>query len=155
MNHRAFGMASLAVLVGMATLGACCKSTRQTDEKSLYERLGGEPAISAVVEGLLKRLAANETLNANPAIEHARLALPPGKLQKLLTEFMCKATGGPQVYTGRTMQESHAHLNINGEEWESMAADFAGNLDQFNVPEQEKKELLDLVESLRSDIVTR
>ncbi len=50
------------------------------------------------------------------------------------------ATGGPQVYTGRSMIESHAHLNITGQQWQAMMADFQATLDHFEVPSQEQGE---------------
>jgi hypothetical protein len=44
------------------------------------------------------------------------------------------ATGGPQKYTGRTMLESHEHLNITPKEWEAFMDDFQQTLDKFKVP---------------------
>ena len=124
-------------------------------EKSLYERLGGEEAITAVVDDLIDRLSVNEVLNANPDIDKARKAYPPVKLKKLLTEFMCMVTGGPQKYTGRTMKETHAKMNITEKEWNAMAADFKITLDKFKVPEKEQQEMFKLVGTTKADIVTK
>ena len=124
-------------------------------EESLYERLGGEAAITAVVDDLIDRLSANDVLNANPDIDKARKAYRPDKLKKLLTEFVCMATGGPQKYTGRSMKEIHKHMNITGKEWDVMVADFKKTLDKFKVPQAEQKELLDIVGTTKADIVTK
>ena len=67
--------------------------------------------------------------------------------------MICQVTGGPETYTGRTMKESHAHLNITETEWQAMVDDFKKTLDKFKVPEQEQKELLAIVESTKADIV--
>ena len=159
MKHRTSRMAFLVVLIGVITFGVGCEKAQPEPapepEKSLYERLGGEKAITAVVDDLIDRLSANDTLNANPDIDKARKAYPPEKLKKLLTEFMCNATGGPQKYTGRSMKETHAKMNITEKEWNAMAADFTKTLNKFKVPQKEQKELLDLVGTTKADIVTK
>ena len=67
--------------------------------------------------------------------------------------MVCQVTGGPEVYTGRSMKDAHAHLNITEGEWEAMASDFKVTLDKFEVPEQEQEELFAIMESTKEDIV--
>ena len=67
--------------------------------------------------------------------------------------IVCEATGGPYKYVGRTLKESHKHLNITPQEWEAFVADVTESLDICNVPRQEKEELLAIVESTRDDCV--
>ena len=122
-------------------------------EKSLYERLGGINAIAMVVDELIEALYVNEILNANPAIDKARDAIPMPALKFKLTAMICQATGGPQTYTGRSMKDSHAHLNITEVEWAAMAADFKIVLDKFEVPEKEQAELFAIVGTTKADIV--
>ncbi len=124
-------------------------------KKSLYERLGGEPAIKAVVNEFIDVLSRDAVLNANPKINEARKRVNPDELKAKVTAFMCQITGGPQEYTGRSMKESHAHLNISGSEWNQMARDFVMVLDKFKVPKPEQEELLKVVGSNRGDIVLR
>ncbi|MGH9816487.1 MAG: group I truncated hemoglobin, partial [Candidatus Acidiferrales bacterium] len=57
------------------------------------------------------------------------------------------------AYTGRTMKESHQHLNITEREWQAMLADFKVTLDKFQVPAKEQQELFAIVESTKPDIV--
>ena len=66
---------------------------------------------------------------------------------------MCEVTGGPCKYTGRSMKESHARLNINERQWQAMVADFRATLDKFKVPAAEQNELVKIVESTKKDIV--
>jgi hemoglobin len=63
------------------------------------------------------------------------------------------ATGGPQKYTGRSMADSHRHLNITPREWEAFMDDFQQTLDKFKVPAAEQAELRAIVQSTYSDIV--
>ncbi len=119
----------------------------------MYDRLGGVYNIATVVDDFLERLFVNETLNANPAIREARDRVPKAGLKFRVTALVCQATGGPQNYTGRSMKESHQHLNITEEEWQAMLADFKESLDKFQVPENEQTELFAIVESTKGDIV--
>ncbi len=126
---------------------------QEASEPSLYDRLGGVYNIATVVDDFIERLFVNETLNANPAIREARDRVPKAGLKFRVTALVCQATGGPENYTGRSMKESHQHLNITEEEWEAMRADFKESLDKFQVPENEQTELFAIVESTKGDIV--
>ncbi len=129
------------------------KAKAQTQEKSLYERLGGVYAIATVVDAFIEKLLVNDVLNANPAIKEARDQVPKAGLKHRVTELVCQVTGGPEKYNGRSMKNAHAHLNITEKEWQAMVADFVKTLNEFKVPEKEQKELLDIVGSTKSDIV--
>lgn len=122
-------------------------------EKSLYERLGGVKPISLVVDDFIDRLVANDILNANPMIKAGRENSPDAYLKFQVTNLVCQVTGGPCVYTGLGMKESHKHMNITEEEWQVMRDEFKKTIDKFSVPEKEQKELFDIVESTKKDIV--
>jgi len=122
-------------------------------EKSLYERLGGVKPISLVVDDFIDRLVANEVLNANPMIKAGRQHSPDAYLKFQVTNLVCQVTGGPCVYTGLGMKESHTHMNITESEWQVMQDEFKKTLDKFQVPEKEQKELFDIIESTKKDIV--
>ena len=83
-----------------------------------------------------------------------RTAVPAPWFHKyLVTEMVCWASGGPQKYTGRSMADSHRHLNITPKEWDAFMDDFKQTLDKFNVPAAEGAELRAIVESTYGDIV--
>ncbi|MGH9320801.1 MAG: group I truncated hemoglobin [Vicinamibacteria bacterium] len=128
-------------------------ASAQTPEKPLYDRLGGVYSIAAVVDDFIERLLVNDVLNANPAINEARDRVPKAGLKFRVTALVSEVTGGPEKYAGRTMKESHAHLNITEAEWQAMVADFKKSLAKFKVPDREQKELIDIVESTKKDIV--
>ncbi|MCZ6769114.1 MAG: group 1 truncated hemoglobin [Acidobacteria bacterium] len=125
----------------------------ETAEPSLYDRLGGAHPIASVVDDLIDRVAANDALNANPAVDEARKRVPTPGLKFHLTAMVCQAAGGPQQYTGRSMIEVHQNMNITEEEWEIFLVDVNTTLDKFQVPEQEQSELFAIVESTKGDIV--
>lgn len=124
-----------------------------SQQKSLYERLGGVYAIASVVDDFIERLLVNDVLNANPKIKEARDRVPKAGLKYRVTELVCQATGGPEKYNGRTMKDSHTHMNITEKEWDVMVADFKVTLNKFKVPQKEQDELIAIVATTKPDIV--
>ena len=120
---------------------------------SLYERLGGVYSIAVVVDDFIDRVMADPRLNANPAVDEAHHKVPPAGFKYLVTEMVCWAAGGPQRYTGRSMLDSHRHLNITPAEWDAFLDDFRQTLDRFRVPADEQAELRAIVQSTYADIV--
>jgi hemoglobin len=120
---------------------------------TLYERLGGVYSIAVVVDHLIDIVMADPRLNANPAVDEAHHKFPPPGFKYLVTEMVCWATGGPQNYTGRSMSESHKHLNITPGEWDAFMDDVQQTLDKFKVPPAEQAELRAIVQSTYGDIV--
>jgi len=123
------------------------------EKPPLYDRLGGVYSIATVVDDFIDRIMIDPRLNANPRVDEAHHRVPPAGFKYLVTEMVCWATGGPQKYTGKSMVDSHAHLNITGEEWEAFLDDFQQTLDKFAVPAEEQAELKAIVNSTRPDIV--
>ena len=123
------------------------------NQPSLYDRLGGVYSIATVVDDLIDRVMADPRLNANPAVDEAHHKVPPAGFKYLATEMVCWASGGPQKYTGRSMADSHRHLNITPQEWDAFMDDFQQTLDEFEVPAAEQAELRAIVQSTYGDIV--
>ena len=122
--------------------------SRPSARASLYDRLGGKPAIAAVTGELLDRVA------ADARIKYRFLNTDLGKLKASLIEFVCMATGGPCKYTGQDMETSHAGMELVDDEFTALVEDLAGALDKFKVPAREKAELLGALGPLQPAIVT-
>ena len=120
---------------------------------SLYERLGGVYAIATVVDDFIDRVMRNPILNANPKVDEAHHKVPPAGFKYLVTEMVCWASGGPQKYTGKSMYDSHVHLDITEAEWQAFMQDLRDCFAKFTVPAQEQGELIAIVESTKKDIV--
>ena len=123
------------------------------DKPSLYDRLGGVYNIATVVDDFIDRIMNDPRLNANPRVDEAHHRVSPAGFKYLVTEMVCWAAGGPQVYSGRSMGDSHRHLMIIEEEWEAFMDDFQQSLDKFEVPQPEQEELKAIVESTKEAIV--
>ena len=122
-------------------------STALAQEKSLYERLGGQPAISAVIDDFAGRVLADTRINAKFAKSD------PNRLVTNLKSFVCKATGGPCKYEGKDMTAAHKNMAVTNGEFGALVEDLVATLDKFNVPAKEKGELLGALGPLGPDIV--
>ncbi len=120
---------------------------------SLYDRLGGVYSIATVIDDFIDRIMVDPRLNANPFVDEAHHRVPPAGFKYLVTEMLCWAAGGPQVYTGRDMAASHQHLKITAREWQAFMDDLDQTLDKFAVPATEREEIQTIVESTRAAIV--
>ena len=142
---------SVASTPGWAQTGedTLLPGSAETEQNTLYERLGGENAIKAVVD----QFVANN--NADEMIAHRWKATDVAVLKEYLAELICQATGGPCVYTGTSMNVAHAGLNITEEEFNRVAVNLGKALDKFSVPQKEKGELLAIVGSLKDQVVGR
>lgn len=120
---------------------------------SLYERLGGVFAIAAVVDEFIDRVMESPGLNANPKVDEAHHRVHPAGFKYLVTEQLCAAAGGPQRYTGRSMADSHAHLEITPAQWDVFLDILKRTLDKFGVPLAEQSEIFRIVDSTKAQIV--
>jgi hemoglobin len=117
-------------------------------EASLYERLGGAFAIAAVVDHFSDAVVRNPIAGQTSDNPQLREWSTNG-LKFMRTLWVCEISGGPQRYAatkpGSThlgLEEAHRELKISPDEFDEVAAELARSLDFFNVPEQEKGEVL-------------
>jgi hemoglobin len=131
------------------TSGSTMAKPTATAEKSLYDRLGGKPAITAVVDDFVGRVAADSRING----KFANADIP--RLKMLLVEQICQASGGPCTYTGRSMKATHAGMGISSADFDALVGDLVATLNKFKVPEREKNELLGALGPMKGDIVEK
>lgn len=117
------------------------------EHRSLFDRLGGKEAVVAVVDDFVARVAGDNRINA----KFGRTDVP--RLKAMLVEQVCAATGGPVIYTGRGMRETHDRMGVTAGEFDALVGDLVATLKQFNVPKAEQDDLLGILGPLRGDIV--
>ena len=127
--------------------GPSPRPTAMSSSKSLYDRLGGKPAITAVVYQFVANVAEDKRINGR----FATTDIP--KLKGHLVDQVCSATGGPCTYKGRDMKTTHAGMRITNEEFNALVQDLVAALDKFKVSSKEKDELLGLLGPMKKDIV--
>ena len=138
--------ATLAVVVSFA---ACSTPMKPMADQSLYQRLGGKEAITAVVDDFIGNVAGDARINKR----FANANIP--RLKMLLVEQICAASGGPCTYTGRDMTTAHTGMNIQSAEFDALVEDLVKSLDKFKVPEREKGELLGALGGMKPAIVNK
>lgn len=123
------------------------------DGESLYERLGGAYGIAGAVDDLVDRLYENEAANQNPAVQEFHEEGGQAGFKYLVTAWSIEATGGPEVYAGRDMDEAHQDLEVSEREFDIVYRQIEQSLNQVGVPEQETDEFMEIIESYRDMVV--
>ena len=118
-----------------------------TQTKSLYDRLGGLDAITAVTESWVARVGGDDRANG----KFVRTDID--RLKKEIIDQLCEATGGPCSYTGRTMQETHDGMAVTAGEFDVVMQHLDATLDELAIPKPDQDELIALIMPMRDDIV--
>ena len=117
--------------------------------QSLYDRLGGKKAISAVVDEFVGNVAKDTVINhffAHANIPH---------LKMMLVDQICQATGGPCTYKGMDMKSAHRGMGVSTGDFHALVGDLVKALEKFKVPAKEKNELLAALGPMQKDIVEK
>jgi hemoglobin len=139
------------ILIG-AGLAGPAMGVAQSASDSLYMHLGGKPAITAVVDEFVGRVAADPRINsffAATAADPKRLAAFKAKL----VDQICQAAGGPCTYKGKDMKSAHAGMGIQSSQFDALVEDLVGALDKFKVADADKQALLEVLGPMKPDIV--
>ncbi len=126
--------------------------TQKTLEKTLFERIGGEEAVSAAVDIFYRKVLADETLA--PFFETTDM-VEQHKKQKAFLTF---AFGGPNNYSGKDMREAHKGLvdrGMNETHFNSVAGHLQDTLSELNVPSQVAGEVMAIAGSTKSDVLNQ
>jgi hemoglobin len=149
---------ALGIYLALALLACAVGSFAQepakspTTQKTLYQRLGGYDAIAGVTEDFIGRMANDAQL------KRFFLGLSTDSKRRVrnhIVDFLCAATGGPCIYTGRDMETVHTGLNITDADWDVSVKHLVATLDKFKVPAQERQEVLTAISGLKPKIVNR
>jgi hemoglobin len=161
-----------AVVASAAGSGSASNSTNkaaQSAEKlALYDRLGAENGVSNIVADFLPRALQDPRVNwqrkdvtrGGFSIHRGQSVTwsdTPNNVRQLathFTQFICLAAGGPAHYDGKEMKSTHAQMHISNAEFDATVGDLKASLDRLKIPNKEQKELLAIVESTRTEIVT-
>lgn len=144
-NKPAFVVAMLAALG--VFVGCTMQPAPPPRDQSLYQRLGGHEAITAVVNDAIVNVSTDARINQ-------RFAKAGGpKLTSNLVDLICERTGGPCTYRGRNMADAHEGMNISDDEFDALVDDLAKALDKFKVPPRERSEVMAILAQMKNAIV--
>ncbi|MEW8469238.1 MAG: group 1 truncated hemoglobin [Candidatus Thiodiazotropha sp.] len=124
----------------------------ERSQASLYERLGGYNAITAVVDEVVVQIAADEKLGRFWA-HRGKDGIAREK--QLIVDFIVAKAGGSLYYRGREMKLSHEGMQIDEQDWEILIDALKNTLHKFNVPARESREVLEFFDTTKKDIVEK
>lgn len=114
---------------------------------TLYQQLGGKPAITKVVDDMVANVAADNRINhyfAKTNIPHLEM--------ELVTQI-CQGTGGPCHYTGLSMRQAHKGMNLSTADFNALVEDLQKSMDSNNVPLGLQNQLLALLAPMEPHVV--
>jgi len=151
-GFRSFTL-GLVLLASIASFARTAFAAPAASESaSLYKRLGGYDAIAAVTDDFIGRLI------SEPKFAKFFTGFSSDSKQRIrqhIVDQLCMATGGPCLYTGRTMKASHAGLGITEDDWNTAVAHLVATLNKFKVPQKEQGELAAILATVKGDIVEK
>ncbi len=152
-NRHLSAVLDLSTILAAIAIGTLLTSSVFADskmEKTLYERLGGYDAVSAVVDDFAAKLFDDPVVGARffGMSDDSR----EGFRQKN-KNLVCAATGGPCKIISRSAATTHGGLGIKASEFAIVAQHLVDTLNKFDVREKEHNELMAIIASLRPDIV--
>jgi hemoglobin len=137
-----------------ATLVACggspppqTTSPASADNRTLFDRLGGQPAINAVVHEFVMTTKADDRISAR------FLNTDPVKLEQAMDDHVCSITGGSCTYHGKSMRDAHVGMKLTDAEFAAFMDDLQKVLAKLNVPARETKEVVAAFDGMRGDVV--
>lgn len=114
---------------------------------TLYERIGGEPAVSAAVSLFYGKVMGDPELR--PFFEGSRIP----RLIRRQAQFFTQALGGPEVYQGANMKAAHRKFPIQSKHFQKVVEHLSATLADLKVSKSVSREVLELLAPLASDIV--
>ena len=141
------GGSAAAMAPGSGAAPGSAAAPEKPAPKTLFDRLGGTGAITAVVEEFVNRTT------TDPRIKERFFNTDAAALKQYLADFVCSATGGTCKYTGRDMATAHAGMDLVDDEFNALVEDLKAALDELKVPAKEQNELLGALAAMKPDIV--
>ena len=120
----------------------------KSTEPNIYESIGGEAALGAVVDDLYDRILADGRLAGFFA------GAPMPRLKGRQVEFFGQVLGGPMIYQGAAMRRAHVGRGIQQEHFELVAGHLTDSLRAAGVPEATITEIIGMVAPLADEIVS-
>ena len=117
---------------------------------SLYEQIGGEPAVNAAVDIFYKKVL--DDYRVNRFFNHVDIEKQAVKLKAFLT----MAFGGPNRYTGQDMRNAHARLvrmGLDDSHFDAVMEHLAATLKELNVTDELVAQVAALAETTRDDVL--
>lgn len=138
---------SLCVALLALLLIGCAQQPAKDD--SLYRDLGEKPGITRIVEGMLINVA------GDPRIVQFFTKVDIAGLRDKLVDKFCVIAGGPCVYAGDTLEESHKGQNLTPSHFNALVENLQASMDSQGVPTPVQNRLLARLAALRGQVIEK
>ncbi len=120
--------------------------------QSLFERIGGEPAVEAAVDLFYRKVLSDD------AISHFFTSTDMDGQRAKQQSFLTMVFGGPNEYTGKDLRTAHAPLVENGlddSHFDAVAGHLHATLTELGVPGDLIEEVMTLAGGTRAEVLNR
>jgi hemoglobin len=150
--RKSLMVVAIAAAVVMGCFSIASAEGKDKKAKSLFTRLGGKKAITAVVDEFVNNCATDGRINKF----FADTAKDPKRLKKFkdnLVDQICQASGGPCKYKGKDMMTAHKGMGITDADFNALVEDLVKALNKLKVGATEQNELLGALGPMKGQIV--
>ncbi len=116
------------------------------NEKTLYEKVGGEPAIIQLVDSFYDRVLNDKTL-----VDFFKNT-PMHQLKNMQKEFFTIALGGPGEYSGLNLSHAHQGRGINAKHFRAFVGHLLDTLSESNLTEEERYQIISDINHYVEDV---
>ncbi|MFC4358546.1 group 1 truncated hemoglobin [Halobium salinum] len=117
--------------------------------ESIYSQIGGQEAVERVVDDFYDRVLSDDRL-----VDYFE-ATEMTELRTHQVQFVSAVAGGPVEYTGGEMRDAHAHLDIDEEHFDLVAAYLERALRENGVSERNVGAIMSEVAALKDPVLGR
>jgi truncated hemoglobin YjbI/plastocyanin len=139
--------ALVVVMVALTGSRARGDDVAAPDPTGLYQTFGEKPGIVALVDDFVARALKDERMRGR---------FDPGHVQHfkdMVVDQICQGLGGPCVYRGKSMRESHLGMGISDAEYDALTEDMVAALDARHIPKEAQRRFLAIRDVKRNEIV--
>ena len=133
-------------LESMCAATSEARAGRQS-QKTLYERLGKEKGIHNLTDEVVRLHLKNDD------IKHLLDGVDSDKLADDVALFLISGTGGPSVYDGPSLTDSHRHMNLTNADFMAAGNDIVQAMKNLGYGQNEIDELVCAFVGLRGMLV--
>ena len=120
-----------------------------TSKSSLFDRIGGMSAVNAAIDIFYQKVIADDSINH--FFKHIDIERQAGKLKG----FLAYAFGAPMEYSGKSMRDAHAHMQLTEAHFNAVAGHLIATLKELGVSDSLIQEVAEIAMSTKDDILNR
>ena len=118
-------------------------------QNSLYQKLGGKGAISAVVDAFYVKVL------ADARIKDFFADINMEKQHRKQKEFLSAAFGGPIAWTGKDMRKAHSNITLTEAHFNAVAENLVATLNDFKIKQELIDQVVAIALSVKNDVLNR